>query len=71
MFKFKGNCIFNLYFSQLDIDEHIATLDVNNPRDYIDEYLIEMEKKKDDPDNTMSSMIYKFIVPVELLNCFG
>ncbi|RXG52178.1 cytochrome P450 2C8, partial [Armadillidium vulgare] len=40
--------------SIIDIDEHIATLDVNNPRDYIDEYLIEMEKKKDDPDNTMS-----------------
>ncbi|KAB7507567.1 Cytochrome P450 2L1 [Armadillidium nasatum] len=37
-----------------DIEEHIATLDENNPRDFIDEYLIEMEKQKDDPDSTMS-----------------
>ncbi|KAL7640132.1 UNVERIFIED_CONTAM: hypothetical protein RMT77_009546 [Armadillidium vulgare] len=36
------------------VDDHVETLDVNNSRDYIDEYLIEMEKKKDDPDSTMS-----------------
>ncbi|RXG55496.1 cytochrome P450 2C28, partial [Armadillidium vulgare] len=36
------------------IDDHIKTLDENDPRDYIDDYLIEMEKQKDDPSSTMS-----------------
>ncbi|RXG55981.1 cytochrome P450 2L1 [Armadillidium vulgare] len=36
------------------IEEHQETLDPNNPRDFMDDYLIEMEKQKDDPDSEMS-----------------
>ncbi|RXG54310.1 hypothetical protein Avbf_12467 [Armadillidium vulgare] len=39
------------------INDHIKTLDLNDPRDYIDDYLIEMEKQKDDPSSTMSSVV--------------
>ncbi|XP_037799520.1 cytochrome P450 2L1-like isoform X1 [Penaeus monodon] len=36
------------------VKEHQATLDPENPRDYIDAYLLEMESQKDDPNSTMS-----------------
>nr|XP_027214807.1 cytochrome P450 2L1-like [Penaeus vannamei] len=36
------------------VQEHQATLDPENPRDYIDAYLLEMEARKDDPESTMS-----------------
>ncbi|XP_042870721.1 cytochrome P450 2L1-like isoform X2 [Penaeus japonicus] len=36
------------------VKEHQATLDPENPRDYIDAYLLEMEARKDDPQSTMS-----------------
>ncbi|KAK7056562.1 hypothetical protein SK128_009149 [Halocaridina rubra] len=36
------------------IKEHQATFDPENPRDYIDYYLKEMEAHKDDPESTMS-----------------
>ncbi|KAG7170448.1 Cytochrome P450 2L1-like 5, partial [Homarus americanus] len=39
---------------QKEIEEHRATLDRDDPRDLIDGYLIMMEKKADDPDNTFS-----------------
>ncbi|KAB7493702.1 Cytochrome P450 2L1 [Armadillidium nasatum] len=36
------------------VNEHIKSLDESNPRDYIDEYLIEMKKQIDNPESTMS-----------------
>ncbi|XP_042857255.1 cytochrome P450 2L1-like [Penaeus japonicus] len=36
------------------IKEHQDTLDPDNPRDYIDAYLLEMEARKDDPQSNMS-----------------
>ncbi|KAB7493704.1 Cytochrome P450 6B1 [Armadillidium nasatum] len=36
------------------VKEHIKNLDENNPRDYIDDYLIEEKKHRDNPDSTMS-----------------
>ncbi|KAK7086808.1 hypothetical protein SK128_000309 [Halocaridina rubra] len=36
------------------IKEHQLVLDTENPRDYIDYYLIEMERQKEDPQSTMS-----------------
>ncbi|KAB7503270.1 hypothetical protein Anas_05969 [Armadillidium nasatum] len=45
------------------VKQHVETLDVNNPRDYIDDYLIEMEKKKEEPDSTMSIK--------DLVNCIA
>ncbi|KAL7644652.1 UNVERIFIED_CONTAM: hypothetical protein RMT77_004193 [Armadillidium vulgare] len=36
------------------VKEHIKNLDENNPRDYIDDYLIEEKKQRDNPDSTMS-----------------
>ncbi|KAL7642656.1 UNVERIFIED_CONTAM: hypothetical protein RMT77_007221 [Armadillidium vulgare] len=38
------------------IDEHKKTLDENNPRDYIDEYLIEMKRQESQTDSTMSEI---------------
>ncbi|RXG64389.1 cytochrome P450 2L1 [Armadillidium vulgare] len=37
-----------------EVNDHMKTLDSTNPRDFIDEYLIEMDKQKDNPDNVMS-----------------
>ncbi|KAK3870138.1 hypothetical protein Pcinc_024594 [Petrolisthes cinctipes] len=37
-----------------NIEEHQRTLDPNNPRDFIDGYLMEMEGRKDDPQSTLS-----------------
>ncbi|XP_042870726.1 uncharacterized protein LOC122252352 [Penaeus japonicus] len=45
------------------VKEHQATLDPENPRDYIDAYLLEMEARKDDPQSTMSIE--------DLLNCLS
>ncbi|KAK8376326.1 hypothetical protein O3P69_009756 [Scylla paramamosain] len=39
-------------FIQEAIDEHRKELDPNDPRDFIDLYLIEMDKHKDSPDTT-------------------
>ncbi|XP_042870717.1 cytochrome P450 2L1-like [Penaeus japonicus] len=36
------------------IKEHQASLDSENPRDFIDAYLLEMKAQKDDPQSTMS-----------------
>ncbi|XP_047486302.1 cytochrome P450 2L1-like [Penaeus chinensis] len=36
------------------VKEHQATLDPENPRDFIDAYLLEMKAKEDDLDSTMS-----------------
>lgn len=36
------------------IEEHRATLDPDNPRDFIDIYLCEMEKQKNDPNTTFT-----------------
>ncbi|KAG7164051.1 Cytochrome P450 2B19-like [Homarus americanus] len=41
------------YFNK-EIEEHRATLDRDDPRDLIDGYLMMMEEKADDPDNTFS-----------------
>ncbi|KAL7640123.1 UNVERIFIED_CONTAM: hypothetical protein RMT77_009537 [Armadillidium vulgare] len=39
------------------IDEHAKTLDINNPRDYIDEFLIEIKKEKNSKTGlTLSEM---------------
>ncbi|RXG57936.1 hypothetical protein Avbf_09876 [Armadillidium vulgare] len=45
------------------IDEHLKILDKNNPRDFIDDYLIEMDKQKNNPDSTMSIE--------DLIGCIG
>ncbi|KAG7171699.1 Cytochrome P450 2L1-like 9, partial [Homarus americanus] len=39
---------------QKEIEEHRATLDRDCPRDLIDGYLMMMEEKAEDPDNTFS-----------------
>ncbi|XP_045612488.1 cytochrome P450 2L1 [Procambarus clarkii] len=44
---------FTKYFNTL-IEEHRTTLDVNNPRDLIDGYLIEIDKRKDEPDDSFN-----------------
>ncbi|KAB7503700.1 Cytochrome P450 2L1 [Armadillidium nasatum] len=45
-------------YSQIStIDEHLKILDKNNPRDFIDDYLIEMDKQKNNPDSTMSNLV--------------
>ncbi|RXG56141.1 cytochrome P450 2L1 [Armadillidium vulgare] len=36
------------------VNEHIKNLDGNDPRDYIDDYLIEVKKQRDNPVYTMS-----------------
>ncbi|KAL7640129.1 UNVERIFIED_CONTAM: hypothetical protein RMT77_009543 [Armadillidium vulgare] len=36
------------------VDEHQKNLDENNPRDFIDDYLLEIERQKSNPDSTMS-----------------
>ncbi|KAK7086809.1 hypothetical protein SK128_000310 [Halocaridina rubra] len=38
------------------IAEHKAVLDLANPRDYVDYYLLEMEAQKDNPDSTLSEL---------------
>ncbi|KAK3870142.1 hypothetical protein Pcinc_024598 [Petrolisthes cinctipes] len=43
-----------------DIEEHQRTLDPNNPRDFIDGYLMEMEGRKDDPQSTLSVQMQMF-----------
>ncbi|RXG58122.1 cytochrome P450 2C28, partial [Armadillidium vulgare] len=43
-----------------EVNDHMKTLDSTNPRDFIDEYLIEMEKQKDNPDNVMSCKYFYF-----------
>ncbi|KAB7501848.1 hypothetical protein Anas_13179, partial [Armadillidium nasatum] len=48
---------------QSTIDEHLKILDKNNPRDFIDDYLIEMDKQKNNPDSTMSIE--------DLIGCIG
>ncbi|XP_042218258.1 cytochrome P450 2L1-like [Homarus americanus] len=45
---------FQKYFTK-EIEEHRATLDRDNPRDLIDGYLMMMEEKADDPDNTFNA----------------
>ena len=37
------------------VDEHVAELDPENPKDYIDQYLLQMEREKDNPDTTFRS----------------
>lgn len=49
------------YFYE-EIESHRATLDPNNPRDFIDGYLLEMEAKKDDPESTCSDADLAFLV---------
>ncbi|XP_076033235.1 cytochrome P450 2L1-like [Oratosquilla oratoria] len=41
-------------FIKAIIDEHKENFDPENPRDFTDAYLLEMETKKDDPKNTFS-----------------
>ncbi|XP_047486687.1 cytochrome P450 2L1-like [Penaeus chinensis] len=36
------------------VEQHQKTLDPENPRDYIDAYLLEMEARKDDPQSNMT-----------------
>nr|XP_055045316.1 cytochrome P450 2B4-like [Misgurnus anguillicaudatus] len=38
------------------VEEHRKTLDTDNPRDYIDAYLLEMEKQKSTEDSTFHEM---------------
>lgn len=38
------------------VEEHVAVLDPENPRDYIDYYLIEMEAQKNNPETTMNDL---------------
>ncbi|KAB7503269.1 Cytochrome P450 [Armadillidium nasatum] len=45
------------------VNDHVETLDVNNSRDFIDSYLIEMEKQKGEQDSTMSIK--------DLVNCIA
>ncbi|RXG51103.1 cytochrome P450 2L1, partial [Armadillidium vulgare] len=47
------------------IDEHKKTLDENNPRDYIDEYLIEMKRQESQTDSTMITL------KKDLAGCIG
>ncbi|XP_050712088.1 methyl farnesoate epoxidase-like isoform X4 [Eriocheir sinensis] len=41
-------------FLKAAIEEHKATLDPDNPRDFIDTYLVEMAKQKHDPNSTFT-----------------
>lgn len=38
-----------------EIREHEQSLDPNNVRDFVDGYLLEIQKKKDDPNTTFRS----------------
>ena len=40
------NCLFIL---RIEIEEHEKTFDPNNIRDFIDGYLLQIQKRKDDP----------------------
>lgn len=44
----------NPFTDQITIDEHLATLDPDNPRDVIDYYLLEVEANKHDPESTFN-----------------
>ncbi|KAK8391552.1 hypothetical protein O3P69_017240 [Scylla paramamosain] len=52
---------FMRYFKD-ETEKHKATLDPDNPRDLIDNYLLEMEAKKDDPETTCSEEDLLFIM---------
>ncbi|KAB7507563.1 hypothetical protein Anas_03198 [Armadillidium nasatum] len=57
-----------------EVNNHMKTLDSTNPRDFIDEYLIEMEKQKDNPDNVMSCekfMKFMIIKNEDLIGCIS
>ena len=51
---------------QEEIDQHRATLDPDNPRDFIDSYLLEMEEKKNDPESTCSGKSVSSVPPNQL-----
>ncbi|CAL1262446.1 unnamed protein product [Larinioides sclopetarius] len=44
-------------YCKKELEEHKATLDPNNIRDYIDGYLLEIEKRKTDPNTTFKEDI--------------
>ncbi|KAL7633599.1 UNVERIFIED_CONTAM: hypothetical protein RMT77_016132 [Armadillidium vulgare] len=58
-----GNLIENTekcsQFIREEIDEHLSTLDPENPRDFIDNFLIEMTKEKEKKSNTAFSFSYE------------
>ncbi|XP_023243956.1 cytochrome P450 2J6-like [Centruroides sculpturatus] len=46
-------------FEEIEIDNHEKTLDVNNIRDYIDGYLIELKKRKEDSKSYFNRSMMK------------
>lgn len=44
----------NPFTDQNTIEEHLATLDPDNPRDVVDYYLLEVEDNKHDPESTFN-----------------
>ena len=40
------------YFFQEVIEEHVENFDPNNPQDFIDHYLVEIQKEKNNPNTT-------------------
>ncbi|XP_068220852.1 cytochrome P450 2L1-like [Palaemon carinicauda] len=46
--------IIRTFIQEEVLDQHVKNLDRDNPKDYIDSYLVEMEKRKNDPESTMS-----------------
>ncbi|XP_069483781.1 cytochrome P450 2B4-like [Ambystoma mexicanum] len=53
--QIKNNATQVFKFIDKAVQEHRQTLDAENPRDYIDAYLLEMEKQNSNPDSTFSS----------------
>jgi hypothetical protein len=53
-------CKLSLYFQE-SIEEHEKDRQEDSPRDFMDLYLQEIENKKDDPDSSFNSILFKLL----------
>lgn len=48
---------------QEDVNLHKETLDRDNPRDFLDMYLVEIENKKDEQTSFYGMKVFQYFLP--------
>lgn len=51
---YENSKVIRTFIQEEVLNQHVKNIDRDNPKDFIDSYLVEMERRKNDPESTMS-----------------